>query len=276
VKRRYQVGLLLAALIVGVGLPVIAGGRDMLLCLPGFPGTPSQAQPYIEKVLRHLEGKLGWEAGSMKGAYLPDGAKAGTRLKGDRPGIALVGPSVYAANHGALDMTVIAKVVAGGRGQQTYSVVTAKSGPSDLSGLAGQRVSGAVVHDAKYVYNVVLDKQVPSGSLTLKTQKRPLSSLRDVVRGKAAAAIVDQAVIDHLGELEFAADLQVIYTSKPVPPPAAVLIGEGKAHKAQLKQVLVGMCATPDGKELCKTLTIDSIEAASDKDYKRLLKLYNR
>jgi hypothetical protein len=36
------------------------------------------------------------------------------------------------------------------------------------------------------------------------------------------------------------------------------------------------MCASPDGKELCKTLTITSIKAASDKDYQTLLKRYNR
>lgn len=212
----------------------------------------------------------------MAGAYLPDGAQAVARLKADKPGIALVGPSVYAANHAALDMTVIAKVVADGRGQQTYSVVTAKTGPSELSALAGQRVSGAVVHDEKYVYNVVLDRKLAAGSLTLEPQKRPLSSLRDVVRGKAAAAIVDQSVIEHLGELEFAGDLQVIYTSPPVPAPAAVVIGDGKAHQAALKQILVGLCDSPDGKELCKTLTITSIQAASDKDYKALLGRYNR
>ena len=44
---------------------------------------------------------------------------------------------------------------------------------------------------------------------------------------------------------------------------------------AALKQVLVGICGRPDGKELCKSLTLKAVKAASDKDYRALVKRYN-
>ncbi|MCP4674307.1 MAG: phosphate/phosphite/phosphonate ABC transporter substrate-binding protein [Deltaproteobacteria bacterium] len=255
----------------------LAGSKDMLLCLPGFPGSSSQAQPYVDKMLRHLESKLGWPAKSMTGVYVSDGDNAANKLSSQKPGIALVGPSVYASQKSSLGMKVIAKVEANGRGEETYSVITRKDGgPSSLADLTGKTVEGAVVHDAKYVYNVLLDKQVPAGQLTLKSQKRPLSALRHVARGKADAAIVDQAVLEHMSELSIAKDLRVIYTSKPVPAPAVVVMGEGKAQADKLRQVLIGMCGKPDGKELCNTLTLTSIKSATDADYKKLLKSYNR
>jgi hypothetical protein len=45
---------------------------------------------------------------------------------------------------------------------------------------------------------------------------------------------------------------------------------------AALKQALVGMCSQPDGAELCKTLTLTAINAATDKDYKDLFTRYGR
>jgi hypothetical protein len=259
---------------LAASLPSSAGEKDMLLCLPGFPGTSSQAQPYIDKMLRHLEDKLGWERGSMTGVYLPDGDEAASRLASVKPGLALVDPSIYASSHKTLDMQVIAKVVVNGSGPQTYSVITRVDGPADLASLAGKQVVGPVVHDDRYVVNVLLDKKVPRGSLDLDVQKRPLRALRSVVRGKADAAIVGRAVVEHLGELDFASELRVIHTSKPIPPPAVVVIGEGRKNAAKLKQVLVGICGRPDGKELCKSLTLKAVEAASDKDYKPLVKRY--
>lgn len=271
-----RITILILVLGLASSLPSLAGERDMLLCLPGFPGTSAQAQPYIDKMLRHLENKLGWEPGSMTGAYLPDGSAAAGQLAEEKPGLALVDPSVYAGSYKTLGMTVIAKVEVGGPGAQTYSVITRADGPTDLAGLEGKRVVGPVVHDEKYVVNVLLDKQVPRGSLELVNRQRPLKALRDVARGKADAAIVDQSAVEHMGELAFASELRVIYTSAPVPPPAVVVIGEGKQNADQLQQVLVGMCERPDAKELCKSLTLRAVKAASDKDYKALVKRYNR
>ena len=268
--------VLAIAMMLGLAASVSAGVKDMLFCLPGFPGTSSQAQPYIDKMLRHLEGKLALAQGTMTGTYLPDGDKSVKMLVSSKPDLALVGPSILAGNHKAMGMKVIAKVEINGRGQETYSVITAKGGPSSLADLAGKTVSGAVVHDEKYVHNVLLDRKLAVGDLTLKSQKRPLKSLRDVVRGKVDAAIVDRSVVDHMSELDFAGDLQVIYTSVPVPAPAVVVMGEGKSHAAKLKSALVGLCKRADGKDLCKTLTITSINPASDADYKSLYKRYNK
>jgi ABC-type phosphate/phosphonate transport system substrate-binding protein len=255
---------------------VLASEKEMLLCLPGFPGTEAQAQPYVDKMLRHLEIKLKLEEKSMSGVYIPDGGAAVSRLAGERPEIALVGPSVYVSQKAALGMKVIAKIEVNGRGQETYSIVTKEDGPESLAELPGKTMEGAVVHDAKYVYNVLLDRKLADGQLTLKSEKRPQRALRNVARGDADAAIVDQSVLQHMNELPFAADLKVIYTSKPVPAPAVVVMGEGAKNADKLKGALVGMCGRPDGAELCKTLTISSIKAASDDDYKNLLKDYNR
>jgi ABC-type phosphate/phosphonate transport system substrate-binding protein len=262
---------LIAALLTA---PVLAGERDMLLVLPGFPGTSAQAQPYIDKMLRHLEAKLGWPAGSMSGRYLPDGVQGAADLASASPGLALVDPSVYAGQQQALGMKVIAKVEVGGRGEETYSVVVRKGGPASLGELKGKTVAGAVVHDPKYVANVIMAGALGPADLRVVPEKRPLKALRDVARGAVDAAVVDRAVVEHMAELDFAGEVVILHTSKPVPAPAVVVMGAGVPHAAAIAGALVGMCGRPDGAELCKTLTLTSIKAASDADYASLLKRY--
>jgi hypothetical protein len=276
VRTRFAFAVVALAALVGLGRPALAAVDELLLCLPGFPGTPAQAQPYIDKMLRHLEQKLGKATGSIKGVYLSDGVAADKAIKARQPSVALVGPSILAANQKALKMKVIAKVEVAGRADETYSVIAKRGGVATIAGLAGKTVSGVVVNDERFVVNVLLDKQVAMGSVKLLSQGRPLKSLRDVARGSADAAIVDKAVVDALGQIPEAAELVVIYTAKPVPAPAVVVMGSGTDDAAALKAALVGMCAQKDGAELCKTLTLTAIKDASDKDYKDLFTRYDR
>jgi ABC-type phosphate/phosphonate transport system substrate-binding protein len=265
----------LVALLAGAR-PALAAVDELLLCLPGFPGTASQAQPYIDKMLRHLEQKLGKPAGSITGVYLSDEVEADKAIVAKKPSVALVGSSILAARHKALGMKVIAKVEVSGRSQEVYSVVVKKGAAASIADLAGKRVSGVVVNDEQFVVNVLLDKQIPMGSLKLTPQRRPLQSLRAVARGEADAAIVDQAVVASMKDLPEAQDLVVIHTAKPVPAPAVVVMGAGTTDAAVLSGALVGMCDQPDGKELCKTLTLTAINAASDADYKDLFTRYGK
>jgi hypothetical protein len=257
-----------------VAAPALAGEKEMLLCLPGFPGTSSQAQPYVDRMLRHLEGELGWPADSMSGLYVPGEAEGAERLAQSSAGIALVGPSLFAAHHSQLKMKVIAKVEVSGQGSKTYSVVAAKDGPASVAELAGKKVSGAVVHDPRFAANVLLGGQVAPDAVTFVEESRPLRSLRGVARGKVDAAIVDGAVLHHMGELDFADELKVIHTAEPVPAPAVVVMGEGKQHAGALKSALVGLCQRPEGEQLCKTLTLTAIRSASNRDYRSLLARY--
>jgi len=270
--------LLLSFLLIAVTITVVLASesKGMLLCLPGFPGTAAQAQPYVDKVFRYLEKELSWANKSLQGHYISDGEQAVKKLFSDKPKLALVGPSIYAGQHKKMGMKVIAKVVANGRGEEIYSVIVKKNGPKTLTEISGKKLAGAVVHDSKYVYNVLLDQKIKNNSLILISQKRPLRSLREVVRGKVDAAIVDQFVVDHMNELPIADDLKIIYKSKPVPAPVAVVMGINKTETKKIQTALIKMCSYQAGKDLCKSLTITSIKRASDATYKDLLERYER
>ncbi|MCU0662493.1 MAG: phosphate/phosphite/phosphonate ABC transporter substrate-binding protein [Myxococcota bacterium] len=275
-SRRFSAILFLAFSTVAFAGPAMAGDKDLVFCLPGFPGTKIQAQPFVEKMLRHLEAKLSWPKGSMTGAYYPNEAEGLRQLDSLKPGIALVGPSVLTARYKSMGMKIIAKVEVQGRGDEVYSIVVKADGPGTIEKLAGKKLAGAVVTDPKFVHDVLLGKKLAVGQLSLVDEQKPLQALRAVARGQMDAAIVDKAVVDHLAELPFAKDLKVIFTASPVPAPAVVVFGEIVKDAKKLEEVLTGLCQQADGKELCKTLTISSIKAASESNYKSLFSAYGK
>jgi|LSQX01.1.fsa_nt_gb ABC-type phosphate/phosphonate transport system substrate-binding protein len=268
--------VLAVAVLLAAALPLGAFPQKMMMCLPGFPGTTSQAQPLVDQLLRFLEADLSLEAQSISGVYLSDDAEASEKLPVLKPGLAVVGPSVYARFSGPLKMKVIAKVEASGRGSDTYYVLVRKDGPASLSALSGQSVAVTGISDSQYVYNVMLDRKLPANSLNLSTPKRPMKALRDLHQGALQAVVIDQAIHDSLRELPFADDLHVIHTSKPVPAPAVVVMGQTPAEAQRIGTALLSLCTTTEGKALCSALSISSIRKASDADYADLLKRYRK
>lgn len=271
-----------ALIVLVIALPAMVAAKagkepqKILFCLPGFPGTTQQAQPYVDKVLRHVEQELSWDVETLSGTYLPDGEEGVEALRKIRPFLALVGPSIYASQHDALKMSVIGQVEVQGRGEESYSVITRKDGPKTIEELKGKKILGAVVHDAKFVHNVLWDKKIPVGSATLEATQRPLQALRKVARGQADAAVVDSMVSSGLTDLPMAKDLKIIHTSKPVPAPALVLMGN-KTLALKLQRVFAGLCTDSEhGRELCRNFAISSVRRASKKDYRDLLRRYER
>ncbi|MBN2530864.1 MAG: PhnD/SsuA/transferrin family substrate-binding protein [Deltaproteobacteria bacterium] len=269
----YRMGILILVLLCA--LPAAATSTDLLLLLPGFPGTSAQAQPFVDKMLRFLEVQLNLQKESMRGVFITDGSQATIRLEQMKPGIALLGPSIYAQHAKEMRMTVIARVEANGRGEQKYHVIVPKDGPDNIHELSGI-VSGSVVHDEKFVCNVLLNKKVSVQKLTMQNNPRPLRALRSLSEGKVSAVIVDEETLKYMSELEFSPRLKKIYTTDPVPAPAVVVLNDGRKFAQKLKKSLVGLCQTTEGKALCQSLTISSISPANDADYKALLKKYRR
>ncbi|MBN2802097.1 MAG: PhnD/SsuA/transferrin family substrate-binding protein [Deltaproteobacteria bacterium] len=258
-----------------VSIPVMGAKTDLLMLLPGFPGTTEQAQPYVETMLRYIEKDLKLESGTMHGTFISDGTKAEAKLSEVKPGIALLGPSVYAKNSSDKTMKIVAKLFILGQEEQKYYLVTKNDGADSISDFADKTVSGVIVHDEKFVKNVIFDKGAPD-SIIYKFNKRPLKALRDVASGTIDGALIDSATKEHMDTLDFAKDLKIIYTSKPVPPPVIVVLNDSVKDAAKIKKSLTSICKTPEGKKLCNSLTISNIAPASDRDYSELVKKYNR
>ena len=271
---RRSVIITLLVLCFTFSLTASAADADMIFVLTGYPGTTKQAQGHIDRFLRHAEKVLGWKQGSSSGAYYSDPVEGPKHLKSDSPGMAVVTPDIYLKYRKSLKMKIVAKVRAASRGEEQYSVVVKKGTAKSLVDLKGKKVAGMILSDPVFVSSIVFSGKLAASDVEIIHEPRPLSGLRAVNRGKVDAAVVDQAVVKHMKTLSFGADLEVIHTSVKLPPPVVVSFPSGRKNVSNFKSRMSELCGSGEGKEICTSIQLSSIDKASEKDYASIISLY--
>jgi len=271
---RRSVIIIVLVFFFAFSLTASAADTDMIFVLTGYPGTTKQAQGHIDRFLRHAEKVLGWKQGSSSGAYYSDPVEGPKHLKSDSPGMAVVTPDIYLKYRKNLKMKIVAKVRAANRGEEQYSVVVKKGTVKSLENLKGKKVAGMILSDPVFVSSIIFSGKLAASDVEVIHQPRPLSGLRAVNRGKVDAAVVDQAVVKHMKTLSFGADLEVIHTSVKLPPPVVVSFPSGRKNVSIFKSRMDKLCGSGEGKQICTSIQLSSIEKASEKDYASILSLY--
>jgi hypothetical protein len=256
---------------------VSGGPRDFMLCLTGFPGTTEQAGPTVRGFLDKLGVKLGWGTGTIQGDYYPDTEIGLQKIKERNPGFAGMSLDLYLAHGSELGAEVIARAVMHGRDKQRYHIVVAKQGGAATVDALSGKVLVPFRESARFLGNLVLDgKRTLAESLDLQYESNAMSALRKVARGQAAAAVVDEEIIERFSEVPVKDQLTVLVAGPWLPsPPIVGLTGSTAADRTAMRDALVGLCAG-DGAETCRSIRVDSFSAATNDDYAEVKRLFDR
>lgn len=254
-----------------------AGPRELLLCVTGFPGSTEQARPTVEGFLGALADKLGWGEGSISGDYYPDPADGLEQIRARRPGYAAMSLDLYLAHGDSLEAEVLARAILHGREKQRYHVVVAREGgPAGVESLEGI-VYVPFRESVRFLGNLVLDgNRSLAESLDLRYDTNALAALRKVARGQAAAAIVEEEIVERFDEIREKDKLRVLTTGPWLPgPPVVALPGSPPADRAAMREALGGLCSG-GGAETCRSIRVDRFAAASSSDYAEAKRLFQR
>jgi ABC-type phosphate/phosphonate transport system substrate-binding protein len=128
-----------------------------------------------------------------------------------------------------------------------------------LDDLQGKRLASNHLQDPRFVERVIFDGKIdPQKYFTLQPTSSPIKPFKQVDRGEADAALVDDSQLEHMKTLPFGGSLRVVYSSPPLPPFPLVAFTKttSPAERESVRKLLLRMCGSPDGKEVCKSLTI--------------------
>ena len=228
--------------------------------------TAEDAEPYIDGFGKYLAGRLGWKADSYEIRF-----ETGSCLKvleTWKPAYATIPLWDFLAVEGPLKMEPLVFAKVGGATSTVYRVLVKKGAFATLDALKGRILTGNMVADAVYLSKVVFRGAVDAAShFVLQQKDRPLRAIRKVARGTVDAALVDSLQYESLRELSVFEELEVIFSSEPVPNLGLVYIkGTAKqADVATFRDALIAMCDDPDGKEICKTFGLEGFVAEDPK-----------
>lgn len=236
-----------------------AGPKDFAVYSTRLGGDSAQAQPYVDKLAGHLETTLGWPAKSVKGTFFSSKKEATAGVAQTQPGFGFIEPTLYYELREAQKLSPLAGVQSAELNTTKLHVVVKNPAYKSLDDLKGKKVHTTLADYPRYLGNVILGGKGPADKLfELKQIGAVTKGARAVLRGDADATLLDDAQLAEMKKLEGGAELRSIYESKPLPPLVVVAFGPAltDAEKKNLTKVLLEMCGTAKGGEVCKEMRI--------------------
>ena len=233
---RNFLGVLLAGLVLGL-LPMHAHAEQfVLICVPGGPGSTEEAQERIDLFLTELAKGTG-EA--LSGVYANTKSGCDKWIGEKKPRFALFAHSELATRGKALKASPLLEAIPQDKLAMRYHIV-GKVGATMDSLKGGKLLSPHWKKEAflsRHVFQMSL-KEAFKGK-----RGSALRSIKKVAKGKAEAALLNEAEFQAMKDTKFGSELVAVLSSIELPGLALVELGGETA---------LGRKVRDSGKQLCK------------------------
>jgi len=227
-----------------MGLLSITAAATLVFCAPGYPGGASDAQPLLDQFTQALVAGAHWPAGSLDAIYDPTDAGGLTRLEAPDAVLAFVPYPFYFEHASRLQLRPMAQAELLDVGStQRWSLVAkagALSAPASLSGYTLVSVAG---YAPQFVRRIALRDYALPAEVKIESTGQVLSALRKIANGERLVALLDQEQASALATLPFAAQLQTLTRSAPLPVALMALVDSRlpASKVASLQHALLAM-----------------------------------
>lgn len=274
----HRLALAVTALLTLPSVASAAPPHDFSIYAIRMGGDAAQAKPYVDRFARHLETVTGWPTASSNGAFFTSRKEAVAALDAQKPGWAVVEPSLYFELRKSHKAVAVAQVVSSDLNTAQLHVIVKDPAIKSLSDLSGKRVWTQLADAGKYLSNVVFDgKGAAETRFQLKQVGVVTKGIRAVIRGEADATLVDPDQLVEAKKMEGGADLRSVYTSEALPGLLVVAFPQlAAADQKKLSTALIGMCATANGGPVCKEMHIQKFEAVNSAQLSTTEKRYEK
>ncbi len=205
----------------------------------------------------------GWS--HVKGYYL----RNRKHLKRKTPHYAFMTLGAYLSMHKKVQVIGVADFARdGGR---NYYLISEKA--SSLAECKGAKLASNHAKDERFINTVVAGGAFSLGDFDVVKTRRPVQTIKYVIRGKAKCAFVDNEQRKELQHVKGAGKIKVIWTSKRLPPmPIVAFASTSAGDRAKFKGTLRSICS---GRDICKKAGIKSLRPAAVSTYKSVVKAYH-
>ena len=253
--------------------PVLAG-EAVIVCHVGGPGTTKQAQPSLDKFLRHLESVAALQAGALRGEYHTRADACVEYVDREDPALGVFDLATWLGRNDKWGLRPIAHF--GEPKAERYHLLVRKGSYHDLESLRGARLTSLYVDDNDFTSRIVFGNRINvSEHFDAQLERRALAAIRAVKRGTKDAALVDQFTYTHLAEVDPEGGLEALFSSEGLP---GLTLGQLDGRATPMGQKVAGALAricAGDGEALCKAMQVGSLVPANGRLMSRLQQRYD-
>ncbi len=237
-----RVLLLLTLGALAVPSPVRAGGLEVVVCAPGYPGSTAEAQPAMDGLAAAITAVAGWQSGAVQASYFETEEGGVASLKSPDVGLMLVTLPFFLEHRAELDLRPqLMAVPSGLEPLEAWSLVAGGGLVKRPADLGGWELFSLAGHSPRFVRGPALGDwgDVPE-SLTITFSGAVLTGLRKAATGEHVALLLDAAQTEALERLPFADRLDVVHSSPPLPVSVLCSVGDRVAPD-RLSKVLAAL-----------------------------------
>ncbi len=267
-------GLLLAfaALLVGSIATHAAAARKVhiLVLREHGIGSAAAAQPYVDKFVAVAASKNQWSA--AQGKYVTRRSQAAKYIKKHQPQFGIMSVGAFLAMRSAHNLDVLGYVATKHAGGRRYHLISRDK--SDLAGCKGEKVASNHFGDKKLINKVVAVGAFKISDFTPLRTRRPVQTIKAVLRGKAACALIDDAQFSELTHIDGTAGIRSVWKSAKLPPmPVVAFSSASSSERAKFKASFGAICSG-GGKSYCDKVGIVSLNASGVSHYQGVIAQY--
>ncbi len=241
------------------GTPAAAPRRMLIVCAPGYPGDTLLAQPVMDGFAAAAARAARWRSGSLGAIYFETEDAGLARLAAPDAALALVPLPFFLKHAAALNLEPRLEVATTTGSTETWSLAAKRGLLTSPDGLAGWEVTGPAGYAPGFVRGPALGAwgALP-GTARITFSPAVLSPLRRAASGEKLAVLLDGAQSAALASLPFAADLEIIARSQPLPATLLCTIGlrRGRNDIDRLVKALLEMHRQPEDAEALMSIRI--------------------
>ncbi|TPV93114.1 MAG: phosphate/phosphite/phosphonate ABC transporter substrate-binding protein [Myxococcales bacterium FL481] len=273
--HRFVLSLVCGALVLGVGSARASteptASTQFLVLRERGPGSAAQAQPHVDRLMQRIGELSGWSA---QGKYLRRREDARPRLEAGRVKFALLNLAAFLDLRQNVALEVLGSVDVSAAGGRRYHLVSKTA--RGVDGCRGQTVASDHAGDRRFVDRVVAGQAFSLADFQLRPTKRPIQTLKRVLRDEATCALIDDAQLTAAAKLEGGAALRTAWSSDQLPPMVLVATpGATAAERKRLRAQLSRVCTGP-GEQACEAAGIRALRSSDGAPYRRVIAAYGK
>jgi hypothetical protein len=235
--------LLAVVLLVAFGASALAGSAvTLVVCAPGYPGSTAEAQVAMDAFAAAAGSAAGLPAGELRAVYFETERGGLDRLAQDDAALALVPLAFFLEHRETLRLAPrLQAVMAGGQAAEPWTLVAAKGKVARAADLAGSEIVSLAGWSPRFVRGPALTGfgELPA-SLRITFSGAVLSALRRTAAGEKVTVLLDGPQAAALPSLPFAANLEIVHRSPPLPVSVLCLVGS-RLPAARAKALLAAL-----------------------------------
>ncbi|MCX4245827.1 hypothetical protein [Paraliomyxa miuraensis] len=210
-------------------------------------GSTSAAQGYVDSLMEAIGRANDWS--TVVGKYFTKRSKAKTFIKESKPSFGFLSFGAYLGLRKAQELQPLAVADATATGGAQYFVVSKEH--FTLDECRGQALATNHTGDPRFIDAVVSGDAFDLSDFTVVETKRPVQTLKAVIDGEAACALVDDAQVVAMSKIDGGAMLHPVWGSEKLPAIVVVSFGSAAAKQVESFKGTIEAICEGNGKDVC-------------------------